>query len=143
MAVITTFELHDDVATGISARRTKGAHRRLGAARNGAHHLHGRVQPAQHLRETNLELRRRAVARPAGGGVADGGDDGGMGVPENHRAPRAHVVDEAPPVGSVEERALRPDDEDGRTADGAERAHGTVHAAGNDAARAVEERARR
>ena len=63
----------------------------------------------------------------------------GMRVAEDHRAPRAHVVDVAVAVRVDEPCALALAEEDGRAADGAEGAHRRVHAAGDDALRGFKE----
>ena len=61
-----------------------------------------------------------------------------MRVTEDHRPPGADVVDVAAPVGPVEVGTLGAGHEDRRAADGAEGAHGAVHATRDDARRALE-----
>ena len=60
----------------------------------------------------------------------------GMRVTGDHRPPRQHVVEVAVPVDVGEVRALGLAHEHRRPADGLERAHRRVHAAGDDALRA-------
>ena len=55
-----------------------------------------------------------------------------MAVAQNHRAPRADVVDVALAVGVPHVSALRPGDKARRAADGLEGAHRRIDAAGND-----------
>ncbi len=85
--VIATLEFHDRVAARETARDAQRAHRRLGAAADGAHHLDRRVERAQLFGEANLELRRRSVARATPRGVADSLDHRRMRVSEDHGPP--------------------------------------------------------
>src|SRR5262245_16598767 len=50
----------------------------------------------------------------------------------NERPPRHHIIDVRVPVDILEIRAARPRDEQRTRADGLERAHRAVHAAGQD-----------
>src|SRR5438132_14118413 len=62
-----------------------------------------------------------------------------MAVTEDHGAPGADAVDVLEVVGVENPRALPLLDEGRRSADGAKRAHGRVHAAGDDGLGALEE----
>ncbi len=66
---------------------------------------------------------RRAVRRAVGGGALHRLDDDGMGVPEDRRAPRLHVVEVAVAVGVEQVRALGAFDEERFAADRRERTH--------------------
>src|SRR5690606_9609462 len=66
-------------------------------------------------------------------------DDRGMRVAQDERAPRPDMVEIAGAVGVPDVRAFAARDEARRAADGAERAHRRVHAAGHEPRRALEE----
>src|SRR5262249_9726020 len=83
-----------------------------------------------------------AVARATPRGVGHGFDDRTRGMPQDQRPPRAEEVEVGAPVHVDDARALGARDEEGRAADGAERAHRPVHAPGNHALGGVEERGR-
>ena len=91
------------------------------------------------LRHLQLELGRRAEGKPARGRRGDRREHLRVGVAEDGRAPRADVVDVAVAVDVDEPGALAFAEEDGRSADGAEGAHGRIHAAGNDPLRGFKE----
>jgi hypothetical protein len=139
VAVVAALELHDGVAPGEAAGNAESGHRGLGAARDGAEHLDGRVEARDLLGEADLELRRSAEGGAVDGCGGDGANDVRVGVTEDERPPRADVVDVLRPIGAVEVRAFAARDEDGLAAYGAERAYGAVHAAGDEALGALEE----
>src|SRR5205823_1922774 len=62
-------------------------------------------------------------------------------VPQDHRPPRADVIQVAVAVRILQSRALRLPNEERIAAHGAERAHGAVDAAGNQLDRAPVQRA--
>ncbi len=68
---------------------------------------------------------------PLIGGGFDGGNDFRMRVAENGRPPGADVINQFIAVHVPDVRAFGPVDEERLAADGAKRAHGRVHAAGN------------
>jgi hypothetical protein len=92
MAVVAALELDQHVAAGVAAGQADGAHRRLGAGRNQAHHVHRRHQFAQQVGDLDFLLGRRAEGEAIDDGGLDGGDHLRVGVAEDHRAPGADVV---------------------------------------------------
>ncbi len=139
MPVVAPLELHDHVTPREAARRAYRGHRGLGAARHRAHHLHRGIELDERLGEAHLELGRSSEARPVRSGLGDGPHDRRVRVAQDHRPPGADVVRVLGAVGAPEVGARRARHEDGRAADGAERAHGAVHAAGDHALGAFEE----
>src|SRR5690606_13486764 len=81
---------------------------------------------------------RSAEAGPFGESVFDRGEDSRVSMPEDVRPPRADVIDEAVAIDVEEVRAIGAVDDRGVSADAAERAGGTVHAAGDGAGGALE-----
>ncbi len=103
------------------------------------HHL-DRGDPGDDLlRQLDLGRGGGAVAGPAGGRFGDGGDDRGLRVPEDQRAPGADPVEVAVAVDIDQLAALAALDEDRVAADLAHRADRRVDAAGKNAERAVVE----
>ncbi len=123
------------------ASRTR-AHRRLGPGGDEADLLDGGERLPDQVREPDLARRGSPVARSPPGGRLDGGDDLRGGVPEDHRPPRADVVDEGVPVHVADGGALRALDEQGGSPDGSERADGGVDAARDHRFRKGEQLAR-
>jgi hypothetical protein len=141
--VVAALELHQQIAAREAARRADRAHRRLGAARHAAQHLDRGVQLLDALGEADLELGRRAVRQASRRCVLHRADDVGVGVAQDHRPPRADVVEVCGAVGAEQARPLGSLDEDRVTADRAEGPHRTVHAAGDALQRTFEQRAAR
>ena len=104
MAVIAPANLRD----AVPARRAPGepdrAHRRLGARRDEPDHLDRRNRVDDLLRQEHLALGGRAEARPTPGGLANGVDRLGIGVPEDQGSPRTDPVEEPPAVLGFEVR---------------------------------------
>ena len=138
VAVVAAGELHDQVAPGEAARQADGRH---GGLRPGGDEADGVDARAVDdlLGQLHLGHRRGPVRRPAPHGVQDRRLDLGVGVPEQHRAPRPDQVHELATVGVGEPRPAGGRDEARGPADGAEGAHGGVHAAGGHAPGALEE----
>ena len=90
-----------------------------------------RHQLANQFRHRHFKRIRDAEARAAVGGGFDGGNDFRMRVAENGRAPGADVINQFIAVHVPDVRAFGPVDEKRLAADGAERAHGRIDAAGN------------
>ena len=86
-----------------------------------------------------LRRRRGAERQAVGRDPLHGVDDGGVGVAEDHRPPRAHQVDVAVAVGVGQPAALGRGDEPRGAADRGERPHRRVHPAGDDGARVGEQ----
>ena len=139
VAVIAALELDDLVAAGEAARQADRAHGRFGARADHAHQLDRRHQLADPARELGLDLRRRAERQAERGALLHGAHHRLVRVAEDHRAPRADVVDVAAAVVAEHVRAAGALDEHRLAADGAERAHRGIHAAGNVAAGIAEQ----
>jgi hypothetical protein len=92
------------------------------------------------VREFHFLGGRRSIARPPLRRILDGGDHLRMGVTQNHRPPRKHIVDIRVPVHIVEPGAPGMMDEKGVAAHGFEGSHGTVDSAGNGFLGAPEEK---
>jgi hypothetical protein len=119
------------IAAGEAAREADGAHGRLGAGGDQAHHLQPRQQPRQQFGHLDLGFRRRAESQSPHYGVLHRLDHLGMGVAQHQRAPGADVVDVALAVGVPHIRAFAAREEARRAADRAEGAHWRIDAAGN------------
>ena len=104
MAVIAALELHDGVAAGEAAGQTNGAHGRLGARTDEAHQFDGRHEFDDAPRKPGFQFRRGAEAQTVGGDSLHRFDDPRMRVAQNHRAPGADEVDEAPTIRSIRRR---------------------------------------
>ena len=131
VAVVAAVELDDFVAPGESAREADGAHARFRARIAHANLLHARHERTNQLRHRDFERIRDAEARAFFSGGFDGGNDFRMGVAENRRPPGADVINQFIAVHVPDVRAFGPVDEERLAADGAERAHGRIDAAGN------------
>ncbi len=131
MAVIAALELHDLLPAGEAARETDRAHRRLGARTAHAHELDRRHQLDDLAGDDRLDFGGCAERQAVDRRFLHGADHVRMRVTEDHRAPRADVVDELAAIGRPGPRALGAREEDGFAADAAEGAHGRIHAAGD------------
>ncbi len=131
MAVIAAFELDDPATPGIAACEAQCTHGCLGAARHHANLFDGGQQSADHLRNLDFGLGRRAKAEARGQRLLHRGKHLGVHVADDHWPPRADVVDIALAVRIPEIGARRALDETGRAADRAEGAHRGVDAAGD------------
>ncbi len=120
VAVVAAFELHHLVTIGESAREADGAHRRLGAGAAHADQLDGGHQLDDPPGEHRLDLRRGAEGQPVCDLLADRIDHGRVCVPEDHRAPGSHVVDEAAAIGRFHPGAGGAGEEDRLAAHSAE-----------------------
>ena len=139
VAVIAALELYDQVAPGGRARQAHGAHGRLGSRADEAHALARRQAAANHRREFDLELGGHSVAGAARGLLRQRGDDFGMRVAQDQRAPGADVIEVGVAVGVPKTAARGAIDHDRRSADGAESAHRAIDAAHENFAGAVED----
>jgi hypothetical protein len=135
VAVITALELDDEGSAAEAARQAQRAHHRLGARAHEPHLLDRGHRPREHLRHLELDGRRGAEGKAAAGCVAHRGDDVGVAMSEDHRPPRANVVDVLAPVFVDEARAPRLAEEHRSAPDGPKGAHRGIDAAGNDALR--------
>ena len=85
------------------------------------------------LGDLDLAHRRRAEARAEVEGLDDRRADAGMGMPQDHRPPRADVVDVFVAVDVMKIRPFGPGHERGLAADRPERPRRAVHPAGDHA----------
>ena len=131
VAVVAPGELHDLVAAGVATGEAHGGHRRLGARADQPHLVDGGDEAADRLGHLDLALGGRSIGRPGGGGPAHRVDQGRVGVAEDRRPPRLHVVAVTAAIGVDEIGPLGGGDEEGLATDGAERPHGRVDAAGD------------
>ena len=139
MAVVAAGELHDEVPAGRSTGEPERAHRGLRAGRREAELRHRRDGVPDRLAEVDLARRgcpqREAVERRR----PDRLDDGGVGVPEDGRAPRADAVDVPAPVGVTNAGPGACREHERRPAHRAERPDGAVHPAGEQVDGAADE----
>ena len=123
VAVVGAGELDHDLAAGHGAGEPHRAHRRLGAGAGHPQHLHRGDAVDDLLGQLDLGRGRRSVAGPAGGGLADGRDDLGVGVAEDQRPPGADPVDVAIAVDVDQLATLAALDEDRLAVDLPHRPH--------------------
>ena len=131
VAVVAAFELDDAVAPGVAAGQTDGAHGRLGAGADHAHHLAAGHQRGDALGHGHFPRVRRAVGQPGPGRVDHRLAHLRMAVAEDHRAPGADIVDVAVAVDIEQVRPVRALDEERLAAHRLERAHRRIDAAGH------------
>ena len=87
MAVIAAFKLDDFVTTGIAAGETNRAHGGFGAGVHHTHHIHAGHQLAHQGGHFHFHLGRRTKAQAAHGRFGHRIANGGVVVPQHHRAP--------------------------------------------------------
>ena len=131
MAVVAAFELHDLGAPGIAACEPDRGHRCLGPRRHQPHHFDRWHERAEQLRELDLRLGRCAEGQRARCSGLHRLDDCGVGMPEDHRPPRADIVDIALAVGVPQVGAGGTLEKERGAADRTECAHRGVDARGN------------
>jgi hypothetical protein len=129
--MITAVELDDLVPLRESARQPDGAHARLRAAARHANFFHARHQFTDELRHRDFQRIGNAEARAVFGSGLHGGNDFRMRVTEDGRPPGADVINQFISVHVPDFGAAGPVDEKRIAADGAERAHRRIDAAGN------------
>ena len=93
MAVIATFELHELVATSDTSCQANRGHGRFSAAVHHAHHLDRRDGIDDFLCELHFELGRCSEARASGCDFLHRSDDFFVCMAQDHRSPRADVID--------------------------------------------------
>ncbi|MCY1414294.1 hypothetical protein D9M71_297410 [compost metagenome] len=95
MAVVAAFELDDAVAAGETTGQADGAHGGFGARADHAHHFHRWHDRADQVGHLGFHGRRCAVGQTVLQLLAHGLQYVRVAVAENHRAPRADVVNVA------------------------------------------------
>src|SRR5437016_4968890 len=98
MAVVAAFEFEYLVSLREPACETNGRHRRFRAGIHESDFLDRWKRLAHQLRESNFTWVWRAEARTVPRRFLHGANDLRMRVAQNHRPPRAHVVDVLVPV---------------------------------------------
>ena len=93
MAVVVAGELDQLVAAGESPRQSHGAHRRLGAGAHHPHLLDARYGVDDQLGQPALRFGGRAVAGARLERCLDRGNHSRVPMAEDHRPPRADVVE--------------------------------------------------
>lgn len=131
VTVVAALELDDAVAAGVATGQADGAHGRLGAGTDHAHHLHRRHQAADQLGHLGLERGRCAVGEAVVELATDRVEHLRVAVAEDHRAPGADVVDVALVVFIDHVRAFGMLEEQRGAADAAEGAYRRIDAAGD------------
>ena len=134
VAVVAAGELDDHVPSGEAAGQADGAHRRLGAGADQAHHLDRRHRLHNQLGKLRLPFGGSAEAGTAMQSFLDGPDHARMGMAEDERPPRTDVIEVTIAVDVVEIRPFAAGNEDRLAADAAKGAGRTVDAAGNQPA---------
>mmetsp|Transcript_8138 Transcript_8138/g.20250 ORF Transcript_8138/g.20250 Transcript_8138/m.20250 type:complete len:478 (+) Transcript_8138:194-1627(+) len=142
VAVVAPLELDHLLALGVRTHEAQHAHARLRARVGEAHHLDGRHRVDDHLGELVLERTRRAERGALLHGLGDGGEHAVVGVADDGRAPRAHVVHVLVAVDVVRLAALDVVEHDGVAADRLEGADGRGDAARHDLDRLGHDRVR-
>ena len=129
VAVITSFELHYQIAPGEAAGQPYGRHGGFGPGADQARHLDGGHGVADGFGQLHLALGGRAETGAPGERAFEGVDDDRMTVAEQQRSPGPDVVDVLVAIHVEDVRALAARDERRVAAHGAIGAHGRVDAA--------------
>ena len=139
MAVVAAFELHDLRAARGAAGEADGRHRGLRARIDHAHHLHRGHQLYDGLGHRHFGGAGRAERQAVAHGALHGFAHGRMIVADDHRTPRAHVVDVPLALHVPQISAIGALGKERLAADRFEGAHGRIHAARQQLAGAGEE----
>ncbi len=139
VAVVPAVRLHEPLAARGAPRQADGAHRRLGARVDEAHHLDRGHQLRHPFGQPHLGLRRRAEGRAVSNRSRERSVHEGRLVPEEVRPVRHHVVEVGPAVRVAHARPLARCHEEGLSADGRKGPHGRRHAARHQLPRSTEE----
>ena len=131
MPVVAPFEFDDLVAAGIAPGQADGTHGGFGAGVDHAHHVHGGHQFADLVCHGHFGGGWGAEAEAVLHRCLHGSNHLGMVVAEDHRAPRAHVVDVAIVIFIVQVGATGRVEKHRCAAHALEGTHGRVNTAGN------------
>ncbi len=93
VAVVVTRELHEQVPASRAAGQPDRGHRRLGAGRDEADHLHGSDARGDELGQVGLAGRARPVREATRRGFLDGGNDLGVSVAKQGGTPPGDEID--------------------------------------------------
>ena len=136
VAVVAAFELDELAAAGGAARQAQCAHAGFGAAADQPHLLDAGHQRDDGFGQFDFALGRGAKTEPVNGRLVHRFQHRRVAVAQDHRTPRADVVDVPLALGVPQIGALRAPDETRRAAHRAKGAHRRIHATGNHALRA-------
>ena len=139
MAVVAAFKLDELVAPSGAARQAQSAHARFGAGADQAHHVHRGHELQNGLGQLNFALGGRTKREAVKRRLLHRFEHGRVAVTQNHRAPRADVVDVLLAIGVPKIGALCALHKTRRAAHGAKSAHRRIHAARDHAAGAFEQ----
>ena len=139
MAVITAFKFDELAASRDTAGQADGAHGGLCARTHQTHHVHAGHQAQYFLGQLNFAFRWRAVRKTFQHRLLYGLHYCGVTVAQNHRPPRADVVDIAFAVGVPKISPLCPFNESGRATHRLEGAYRGVHPAWNNLSGAIKQ----
>ena len=138
MAVIAAFEFQDEAAAGEAARQAQRAHGGFGAGADQPHHFHARHQLDQQFGDLDFRFGGRDERQAVHGTVLDRAQHVGMGVAQQQRTPRTHIVDVFLVIGVPDARTFAARHEARRSADGTESAYRRIDPAGDAFLRAFE-----
>ena len=131
VAMVAAFKLHNLVAAGKSACGTDGTHRRLGPAVHHADHLHARHKVHHEFCKFGFEPARSPETEAVLRRFCNSTDYRVVRMPQEHRAPAAHVVDIVVAVHIVDVAALRAGNKRRGGTHVTVGAHRAVHATGH------------
>ena len=130
VAVIAAFKLDDALAASRGARHTDRRHGSFRAGTDEAQPFDSRITSHHQFRQVSLSLGRGSKAGRVARRALNRLDRRRKGVAENHRPPRAEVVDVAVSVRILQPGALGARDKRRFAAHRAKPSHRRVHAAG-------------
>ena len=137
VAVVTPFKLDDFIARGKATRGTQSAHGGFRSRIDHAHHLHAGIRCRHQLGHLDFRLGGQAVAHAVGQCLLCRLQHVGVRVAQNHRPPRADIVEPIVAVDVRDMAALCAFDKYGAAPYRAKRPHRAVHAAGQHTAGAL------
>ena len=132
VAVVAAVEFYNLVPAREAAGGADGAHDRLGAAVDHAHHFNGAHHRADQLGHLHFPLGGGAKTQAVGHGALHRLLDHRVAVAQDHGAPRAHIIDVSDAIHIGDAGAFGPLDEPGRAAHSVESTHRAVDSAGHD-----------
>ena len=139
MTVVAALELHNLAAAGGAAGEPDRRHGRLGAGIDHAHHLDRRDQPRDRFGHHHFGRARRTEGKTVAHRALHRLAHGRMVVTDDHRAPRADVVDVARSLHVPQICAIGASGEERFATDRLECAHRRIHAAGQQAEGTLEQ----
>src|SRR5210317_1880021 len=138
MAVIAAFELDDLIPPRVAARQTNCAHGRFRTGTDHANLLDRGHELPDLFGDPGFQYAGRTETQALARSLNDGLKHFRVTVPENHRTPRAHVIDEAAAVFTLDPGTPGAFEKYRFAADTGKGAYGRIDAAGNDGLRVAE-----